>query len=202
MVTSIVTANRTTVILDRKLTASQARVSNEVKQILTSLITEAVVKIFREYFYLVDFGPGVSPRLHIVSHDLYCTCVLEGDCAAVVAVKVYLREGGEPANTPRPGYFLIVPHVCPVCRCSNKSYYEPRLSSRNRGIGWSCEKGGTSHYWQHQGIVLQAAYAEKWKRLGIDPETFKVGPVFPFKDGYDPERVPEPHGSIRRFASE
>ena len=189
MVTSIVTANRTLVVLDRNLTASQARLSAEVKQILTSLITEAVVKIFREYFYRVDFGPGVSPRLHIVSHDLYCTCVLEGDCAAVVAVKVYLREGGEPANTTRPGYFLTVPHVCPVCHA--KSYYQPRLSSRNRGIGWSCEKGGTSHYWQHEVAVLQAAYAEKWKKLGVEPATFNEPPIFKFKDDYDPEWDPE-----------
>jgi hypothetical protein len=191
-------ADRKEVVLDSILTASQARVSNEVKQILTSLITEAVVKVFHEYFYRVDFGSGVSPRLHIVSHDLYCTCVLEGDCAAVVAVKVYLREGGEPANTTRPGYFLTVPHVCPVCRCSNKAYYEPRLSSRNRGVGWICAVGGSSCYWRYQGIALRAAYAEKWKRLGIDPENFKVGPVFPFKDGYDPERDPESHCSNRR----
>jgi len=196
MKTIMVTANRN-VVLDNKLTASQARVSVEVKQILMSLITESVVKGYREYFYLVDFGPGVSPQLHIVSHDLYCTCVLEGDCAAVVAVKVYLREGGEPANMPRLGYFLTVPHVCPVCRGSNKAYYEPRLSSRTRGVGWRCAIGGTSCYWKHRGIVLQVAYAEKWKRLGIDPETFKVGPVFPFKDGYDPERVPESHCSNR-----
>jgi hypothetical protein len=39
--------------------------------------------------------------------------------------------------------------------------------------------------------VLQVAYAEKWKKLGIDPELFTVGPVFPFKDDYDPERDPE-----------
>jgi hypothetical protein len=38
--------------------------------------------------------------------------------------------------------------------------------------------------------ALQAAYAEKWKRLGVDPATFKERLVFPFSDGYDPERVP------------
>ena len=106
------------------------------------------------------------------------------------------KAGGEPANTPRPGYFLTVPHVCPVC--SSKAYYEPKLSSRNRGVGWICAEGGSSCYWKHQGIVLRASYAEKWKRLGIDPETFKVGPVFPFKDDYDPERVPESHCTNRR----
>jgi hypothetical protein len=196
MVTGIVTANRTTVVLDRKLTASQARVSAEVKQILTSLITEAVVKVFHEYFYLVDFGPGAYPQHHVVSHDLYCSCALEADCPAVTAVKYYLEKGVcEYVKTICPGYFPAVPHYCPVC--DSKAYYEPRLTSRNRGMGWRCATGGTACYWKHQGIVLQAAYAEKWKKLGIDPETFKVGPVFPFKDGYDPERVPESHCSNR-----
>jgi len=202
METSIVTANRTMVVLDRKLTASQARLSAEVKQILTSLITEAVVKVFREYFYRVDFGPGVYPQFHVVSHDMYCACVLEADCPAVTAVKYHLqKEEGEFVKAIRPGFFPAVPHFCPVCS-SSKAYYEPRLSSHKRGVGWQCSSHGASHYWQHQGVVLQAAYAEKWKKLGIDPETFKVGPIFPFKDGYDPEWVPEPHCSIRRPAAE
>lgn len=188
------------VVLDRKLTASQARVSNEVKQILTNLITESVVKVYLEYFYQVDFGPGVSPQFHFVSHDLYCTCALEADCPAVTAVKYHLKnEEGEAAKAPRTGYFPAAPHFCPICGA--KSCYEPRLTSRNRGVGWTCAAGGSSCYWRLQGIVLQASYAEKWKRLGIDPETFKVGPVFPFKDGYDPERVPEPHCSNRMPAA-
>ena len=200
METSIVTANRTTVVLDRKLTASQARVSNEVKHFLTSLITEAVVKVYHEYFYRVDFGPRVYPQFHIVSHDLYCTCVLEADCSAVTAVKYHLqKEEGEPAKAPRPGYFPAAPHFCLVCGA--RACYEPRLSSRNRGVGWTCSAGGSSCYWQHQATVLRAAFIEKWKKLGIDPETFKVGPVFPFKDGYDPERVPESHCSNRRPAA-
>lgn len=194
MQTSLVTANRTTVLLDRKLTASQARVSAEVKQILTSLITEAVVKVYHEYFYRVDFGPGVYPQFHTVSRDLHCACVLEADCPAVTTVKYHLqKEGSEHAKAPRPGYFPAAPHFCPVCGA--RACYEPRLSSRNRGVGWTCVAGGSSCYWQHQGIALRAAYAEKWKRLGIDPETFMVGPVFPFKDGYDPERVPESYCS-------
>jgi hypothetical protein len=191
MKTSIVTVNRPMVVLDGKLTASQARVSNEVKQILTSLITEAVVKVFREYFYLVDFGPGAYPQHHIVSHDLYCSCALEADCPAVTAVKYYLEKGVcDSAKISRLGFFPAAPHFCPLCS-SSKVYYEPRLSSRTRGAGWRCATGGTTCYWKHRGIVLQVAYAEKWKRLGIDPETFKVGTVFPFKDDYDPERDPE-----------
>jgi hypothetical protein len=94
----------------------------------------------------------------------------------------------QPANIPRPGYFPAAPHFCPICGA--RACYDPGLSSRNRGVGWSCEKGGTSHYWRHELAVLQAAYAEKWKRLGVDPATFKERLVFPFPDGYDPERVP------------
>jgi len=196
MKTSSFPITKTAVILDHKLIASQARGSNEVKQILTSLITEAVVKVYHEYFYRVDFDPGVHPQFHVVSHDLHCACMLESDCPAVTAVKYYLQKGGESAQVPRPGYFPAAAHFCPVCGA--RASFEPRLSSPNRGAGWRCAAGGTSCYWQYQGIVLQEAYAEKWKRLGIDPETFKEGPIFPFKDGYDPEWVPEPHGSIRR----
>jgi len=197
MVTSIVIANRTLVVLDRRLTSSQARVSNEVKQILTSLITEAVVKVFREYFYLVDFGSGVYPQFHIVSHDMYCTCALEADCPAVTAVRYYLEKGVcDSTKIPPLGFFPAVPHYCPVCDVA-RAYYEPSLSSHQRGIGWQCSRHGASHYWQYQGIVLQAAYAEKWKKLGIDPETLKVGPIFSFKDDYDPERIPESHCSNR-----
>ena len=190
-------ADRKEVVLDSTLTASQARLSAEVKQILASLITESGVKVFREYFYRVDFGPGVSPRLHVVSHDLYCACVLEADCPAVTAVKYHLqKDGGEPAKAPSPGYFPAAPHFCPVCGA--RACYEPRLTSRNRGVGWRCAIGGTACYWKHRGIVLQVTYAEKWKSLGIDPETFKEGPIFPFKDGYDPERDPESHCSNRK----
>jgi len=144
------------VVLDRKLTASQARVSNKVRQILTSLITEAVVKVYHEFFYLVDFDPGVYPQLHIVSHDLYCACVLEADCPAVTAVKVYLHRGiGSAANKPCPGYFPAAPHFCLVCGA--RAFYEPRLSSHHRGIGWQCSRNGAVHYWQHQGMVPRVA---------------------------------------------
>ena len=183
-------SNGTVVFLDRKLTNSEAGVNDEVKHVLIEILKEAIIEINHEYFYKVDFGPGVYPQHHIVSHDLFCTCTLEADCPAVTAVRVYLqRRIGETASTPSPGYFPAAPHYCPVCGA--RAYYEPSLSSHHRGIGWHCSNYGAAHYWQHQGIALRAAYAEKWKRLGIDPETFKVGPVFPFKDGYDPERDPE-----------
>ena len=186
----MLTFNSTALHLDRTLAVSQAQINEKVNETLSSLIQEAIVKVFHDHYYRVDFGPGVKPEYHIVSHDLYCSCALEQDCPAVVAVEVYLQEGGEPAREPNPGYFLTVPHACPICGA--KAYYCPRLSSHNRGIGWECGTGGKSHYWRHEFAVLQAVYAEKWKRLGVDPASFKKELLgFSFKDGYNPERIPE-----------
>jgi len=145
-------ADRKEVVLDSTLTASQARISREVKHILIAILKEAIITVYHEYFYRVDFGPEVYPQVHIVSHDLYCACVLEADCPAVTAVKVYLHRGiGEAAKSPSPGFFPAVPHYCPICRA--RACYEPELSSRHRGVGWQCSQHGTSHYWQHQGSV-------------------------------------------------
>ena len=143
---------RKEVVLDQTLAASKARISPEVKQILIDILKEAIISTFHRYFYQVDFGPGIYPRLHIVSHDLLCTCKLEADCPAVTAVKVYLQKGiGEVAQTPRPGYFPAVPHFCPICGA--RASYAPELSSHHRGMGWRCSHNGTAHYWQHQGSI-------------------------------------------------
>jgi len=183
------TSKATTLVLDRRLSASEARRSADVKRILTGILKEAVVRVHQKYFYQVDFGPDVRPQVHIVSHDLYCTCPLEEDCPAVTAVKYYLqKEKGAEAERPRPGYFPTVPHRCPSCGA--RAHYDPYLTSKNRGLGWRCEKGGTGCYWMHQAQALQTAYAEKWKMLGIDPAAFQVRPRFAFPEGYDPERVP------------
>jgi hypothetical protein len=144
-------SNSSIVLLDRTLTASQARVNGQVKRILIGVIREAIVKPYQEYFYLVDFGPDVHPQFHVVSHDLFCACALEGECAATVAVKFYLQKGGEPACVPCPGYFPAAPHICPVCGV--KAFYQSMLSSKHRGVGWECEQGGKAHYWQHQGSL-------------------------------------------------
>ena len=143
------------VLLDRHLAVSQVHVSEDVKKILTSVIREAIVTVYHDYYYRVDFGPDVRPQYHVVSHDLFCACLLEADCAGVIAVRMHLRDGGEFAKTPPPGYFPTIPHACPVCGA--KAYYHPQLSSNHRGLGWSCEKGGISHYWQHQGRILRNA---------------------------------------------
>ena len=50
--------------------------------ILAGVIREAIVKVNHDYCYRVDFGPDVRPEVHLISHDLYCTCVLEVDGAS------------------------------------------------------------------------------------------------------------------------
>jgi hypothetical protein len=148
--------NGTAVCLNGKLTNSEARINNEVKQILTGILKEAIITVHNNYFYYVDFGPGVQPRLHIVSHDLYCSDLLLADCPAVTTVKIYLlRRTGEVAKIPTPGFFPAVPSYCPIC--SARAFYEPRLSSHHRGVGWRCSKYGTAHYWQHQGMIPRPA---------------------------------------------
>jgi hypothetical protein len=173
-------------VLDRRLSASQARASPEVKHIQSGMLKEAAVRVHQKYFYRVDFGPDVRPQVHIVSYDLFCTCPLEEDCPAVTAVKVYLQKETR-VEEPRKGYFPTVPHRCPACGA--RSHYEPRLTSKNRGLGWRCEKGGAACYWKHQAQAIRAAYAEKWKRLGVDPGSLRTPACFAFQDGYDPERV-------------
>jgi hypothetical protein len=183
------TTPKTSVVLDRALSASQARTSAEVKRILTGILKEATVQVTEKYFYQVDFGTGVQPQRHVVSYDLICTCALDEDCPAVTAVKHYLqKEKGEKAERPRPGYFPVIPHSCPICGA--RVYYDPRLTSKNRGLGWRCRKGGASCYWKNQAAALQRAYSEKWMKLGIDPAGFAKHPAFAFREGYDPEWVP------------
>ena len=145
------------IVLDPTLTASQARISPAIKHILTCILKEAIITVTNTYFYRVDFGPGVQPQIHIVSHDLYCSDSLSADCPAVTAVKFYLQRGiGEPAKAPCPGYFPAVPHFCPVCGA--RACYDPRLSSHHRGVGWQCASHGASHYWQHQGTIPRPAF--------------------------------------------
>ena len=159
------TSDGTTVLLDSNLSVSRVHVSETVKKILSGVIRQAIVRP-NGFFYRVDFGFGIVPQYHIVSHDLFCSCTLEQECPSIVAVRMFLRDGGKPAMPPLPGYFPVVPHVCLVCGA--KAYYYPKLTSRQRGLGWSCEEGGTYHYWQHQIAVLRAAFEKKWGNQNID----------------------------------
>lgn len=165
--------------LDASLTASRARLSREIRTILTGLLKEAIVVVNGKYHYRVDFGPEVQPRIHIVSWELVCTCSQGGDCPAVTAVKKYLKDGGQAAEMPRPGYWPTIPHQCPVC--GGRVHYNPQLSSKHRGLGWTCAND-KAHYWTHQGQVLAQAF--KGKNVALPEETR----AFSFPEGYDPNR--------------
>jgi hypothetical protein len=96
----------------------------------------------------------------------------------VTAVKKHLKDGGQSADIPRPGYWPTIPHKCPVC--AGVVHYNLQLSSKHRGLGWTCEND-KAHYWAHQGQVLAKAAKGKVAPLG-NAESF------PFPEGYDPNR--------------
>jgi hypothetical protein len=169
-----------TTYLDATLTASKARVSQEIRAILTGLLKEALVVVIDEkYHYRVDFGPDVKPQHHIVSWDLACTCSQLEDCPAVTAVKKHLQDGGKAVEPPRPGYWPLIPHKCPIC--SGKVHFNRELSSKHRGLGWTCEED-KGHYWMHQGQIL--AQVHKGKNAGVHD----YAKEYPFPEGYDPNR--------------
>lgn len=173
-------SNGPKVFLDHTLAASRARINPEIRMILIGLLKEAFVVVMNDkYHYNVSFGPDVQPRVHIVSWDLVCACPLETDCLATTAVKKYLKEGGQVANTPQPGYWPTIPHRCPIC--SGMVHYNPQLSSKHRGLGWTCENN-KSHYWTKQGQVLALAF--KGKKV----DALDNAKAFPFPEGYDPNR--------------
>jgi len=117
---------------------------------------DAVVSV-SGYFYAVDLCDGAHPQRHRVGKDRKCTCGRGADCPAVQAVVEYLKSGGERTPDPPPGYFPVAPLNCPVCGA--EAYFAPSLSSKRRGAGWACARGGTTHYWQHQGSVLRGLFA-------------------------------------------
>jgi hypothetical protein len=153
-------------------------------QILAGALEGADVTVHERYFYLVDFGPDVKPRHHIVGKDGFCTCSLESECPAVEAVKQYLKAGGQRSEDPRPGYFPVVPARCPICGA--KCRYDPNHSSKRRGVGWECTEG--RHYWAAMAKLTWPAVKEaQEKRKQVEIVTFDNNP-FAFKDGYDPNR--------------
>ncbi len=113
------------------------------------------------YFYAVDFGPGMRPQHHRVDKHRRCSCYLGEACPAVQAVADYLRAGGERAPDPPPGYYPVAPVACPICGAA--TIFDNSLSSKRRGAGWRCTKGGAGHYWQAQVKVLkEKAAANPW----------------------------------------
>ena len=103
------------------------------------------------YFYAVNLGDPVRPQHHRVGINGECTCHLGRACPAVTAVREYLADGGKRAERPPYGFYPVHPAKCPVCHA--RAYFDPSLSSRNRGAGWACVDGGKSHYWQHRARI-------------------------------------------------
>lgn len=164
---------------------------------LPELLRQATVTV-SGYFYAVDLGPEIQPQHHRIGKDRGCTCPLGMQCPAVRVVADYLREGGERAPDPPPGYYPVAPGVCPVCGA--RAHYEPTLSSRVRGAGWICANGGKSHYWQDRVAVLRKALAENpWVfppvvaadgRVlypGLKRDEIATGSG-PWPEGYNPDR--------------
>jgi hypothetical protein len=113
------------------------------------------------YFYAVDFGFDARTGQHRVGKDRRCTCSQGADCPAIQAVADYLKAGGERAPDPPPGYFPVAPAACPVCGA--ETYYVESLSSRRRGAGWACIKGGQSHYWEaHTSVLRELLSQNPW----------------------------------------
>jgi hypothetical protein len=133
--------------------------SNVEEDITTkSTMREAIVTVHREYFYRVAFPQDIRPQTHWVGKDKRCTCGLGADCPAVVAVANYLKAGGERAPDLPAGFYPVAPQACPICGAA--TYYVPNLSSKRRGVGWACVKGGKAHYWKAHVIALSQAFAE------------------------------------------
>ena len=88
--------------------------------------------------YLVDFGQGMSPRLHKVSKNKECSCGARY-CEAIEAVRQYLQAGGLRAPDPEG----MPP--CPIC--GGKTYPDRTWDGKfTRTLGWRCQKGGLSHF--------------------------------------------------------
>lgn len=111
------------------------------------------------FFYVVDFGAEVTPRYHHVGKNAVCNCSLGTNCLAVQQVKAYLDAGGARAPEPRPGFYPVPPHHCPICGAAVVA--DHKLGSSQRGIGWRCTVGGKSHYWQRMGQHLAQRFQDK-----------------------------------------
>lgn len=136
--------------------------SPEVKKLdLNRILTDATVGI-SGYHYVVDFGLAVRPRHHYVNKEKRCACSRGAECPAVSAVADYLRKGGERTPEPPHGYYPAAPEKCPICGAP--AYFEPKLSSRQRGAGWGCSKTGWTHYFHDRTrIIKEAMAANPWR---------------------------------------
>ncbi len=123
---------------------------SQIQRITPVAVSEATVMV-NGYFYAVNLGDDVRPQHHRVGINGECTCPLGRQCPAVDAVRAYLADGGQRAERPPYGYYPMRPAKCPICK--SETYYDPSLSSHNRGEGWGCVSGSKSHYWQHRAHI-------------------------------------------------
>ena len=140
------------------------------------------------YFYDVrivhdgDAPSGLDDRIHRVGKDRRCTCPSGATCPAVAVVAEYLKNGGERAPDPPPGYYPVAPSACPICQA--ETIFDPTLSSKQRGVGWRCRLGGHSHYWQAQVKVLRQKLTDNpWL---FPPVVLREGKHMLAYDGIEP----------------
>ena len=119
------------------------------------------------YFYAVNLGASIRPQHHRVGINGECTCSLGRSCPAIQAVRDYLANGGKRAERPIFGFYLVHPAKCPIKECGAPVSFEPSLSSRARGAGWSCSVGGKSHYWQYRAHIsaLRQRLVKRGKKI-------------------------------------
>lgn len=123
-----------------------------------ALLNEVQISV-SGYFYMVDFGSGIRPQHHRIGSNGICSCYLGELCPAVDVIRVYLADGGKSVPDPPLGYYPVAPLTCPIC--GSPVHFDSGLSSRQRGAGWRCTKGGSAHYWQQMGQALAQKFAAR-----------------------------------------
>ena len=108
-----------------------------------------------EHVYRVDWGQGVRPRFHYVTKRKTCQCSLGQACPSVLRVREYLEAGGERAPDCPDDFWPLVPEQCPICGSPCEAH--PPLNFAAHGLGWTCNAGGTLHYWEARLRPIQRA---------------------------------------------
>lgn len=108
------------------------------------------------YGYRVDYGPNVTPQIHLVTKLKKCQCYLGTECPAVAAVAEYLKAGGQRAPDPAFDFWPWVPKACPICG----AHAEPDSTlpiTKEHGHGWKCTQSGSLCYWAARTVPLYVA---------------------------------------------
>jgi hypothetical protein len=127
--------------------------STQQLQLALNLAPPAVSIV--QHAYRVDWGPAIRPRLHTVTKLKACDCALGQACPSVLKVREYLEAGGERAPDYLDDYWPVVPEQCPICGGPCQAH--PLLDFDRHGLGWTCNVGGTLHYWKARLRPIQCA---------------------------------------------